>query len=1063
MIDGGAGTDTLAITDNVAAMNVAAPAHTLSSVEKFTISTNGSVGVTAASAVTAVAAEKQVRTITPTVVTAATTETLTVTYGSGSMATAAMDGTVTAAEVNTLVSDAINLMAGATVASIVNGKVVVTSPVAGVALPTITVAPTTTATVVTFVQANVTPNVAAVTAKDAVSAAAYDLSGDASLTDITVTAAGAVNLKSSSTANASATTTSGKVTLDGGLTQKAVAVGGYVISGGKGAITVTDTAQGSVASTVDGGTTVDITSTASNAGGTTGTITVGGTTKPTGNINVTSTVSEAKGTTNTAAGAIAVSGGKEVVVTQTATKALQTTAANNGTITNAAVTITGSADTTAVTAKASAAVTTEATVVAVAAVTEVNTLTFAALTAGQTQILNGLTFTAGAAGTTAAQTAAAFANLTSGDAQGNSTLGTYAGSFTAGWTSGPVTGTATVAFTGTTAAAKTNLADTGTGTDPTVVVTTDGVDAVDAAGKTGVTANTVAITDVNNGSTTKAGTITTATVENYTSITFNGNALSTLNVKNGSSNIVIDNSGLTTPTNKTLNLSVDGLTGGTLDDADIYTTLNVSTKYTGSSTTTSSTLANITFGALTDLNVSGDKVLALTSTAGASALINAKVTGTAGLTGTFAATTMKTIDTSGTTGTSTITFDATKATYTGGAGKDLVTTSATAPTKAISLGAGDDSLTLASGTTAVTGAISGGDGTDTLSMVVADAASADNDLAFSALVTGFEQLTLTGSTGAQAVVLSNLGLTSKVTVATGSGTTTLTDFANAGTLTLTGDRAGDTVVISNTAFSTPTTDSVNVVMSATAGFDGGTVSAANVETINVTATDTSGAVTQHTLIVTGDKATTLNVSGNAGVALTLTSSALLATLDATASTGAVSATSLSTAALTMKGGSGADAFTAKTGTNADILMGNDGDDTLTSNAGLTTLTGGAGNDTFVVATVTANIGTYTTITDFTAGDLLKLADKGTESYVKAKLSLADTATFQDYLDLAASGDGHTNGIISWFQFGGNTYVVEDTTVDATYNVASDLVVKLTGAIDLSVASLNTGSGPTISL
>ena len=1063
VLNGGAGTDTLAISDNVSGLSIAAPSSTLTSVEKLTVSTNGAVGITAAAAVTAVAAEKQVRTITPTVVTAGTTETLTVTYGSGSMQTAAMDGTVTAAEVNALVVSAINALAGATVASdsVVAGKVTVTSPTAGVVLPTITVAPTTTATVVTFAQANITPNVAAVVAKDAVSAAAFDVSGFASLTDNTINAAGAINLKSSATANVSATTTSGKVTLDGGLTQTAVAKGGFAISGGKAAITVTDTAQGSVASTVDGGTTVAITTTAANAGGTTGTITVGGTTKPTDNITIASTVSEAKGTTNTAAGAIAVTGGKEISITQTATKALQTTALANGTITNAAVTVTGDVATTSVTAKASAAVTAVDTVVAVAAVTEVETLTFAALSAGETQILNGLTFTAGAAGTTAAQTAAAFANLTSGSVQGNSTKGTYSGTFTAGWTSGPVTDTSTVVFTGATAAAKTNLADTGTGADPTVVVTTDGVDAVTAAGKTGVTANTVAITDVNNGSTTKAGTITTATAENYTTFTFNGNALSTLNLKGGSGNITIANGGLTTATNKTLNLTVDGLTGGTLDDADIYTTLNITTKYTGSSTTTSSTLADITDTALTKLNVAGDKVLVLTSTAGASALVNVAVTGSAGLTGTFAATTMKTIDTTGSTGKSTITFDATAATYAGGAGVDAVTTSAIAPSKTISLGAGDDSLTLATGTQSVTAAITGGDGTDTLSMVVADAAVADNDLAFSALVTGFEKLTLTGSTGAQSVLLSNLGLTSNVTVATGSGTTTLVDFANAGTLTLTGDRSGDGVTFSNAAFATPTTDSVNVVMTAAAGFDGGTVTAANVETVNLTATDTTDAVTAHTLIVTADKATTLNVSGNAGVALTMTSSALLATLDATASTGAVSATSASTAALTMKGGSGADAFTAKTGTNADVLIGNDGADTLTSNAGLTTLTGGAGNDTFVVATNTANIGTYTTITDFSAGDRLKLANKGTETFTTTKLALADTATFQDFLNLAAAGDGSTNAIISWFQYGGNTYVVEDTTAGATYTVASDIVVKLSGLVDLSVASLNTGSGPTI--
>lgn len=888
----------------------------------------------------------------------------------------------------------------------------------------------------------------------------------AGATSLTIGGGIEVDIKAPSTAAVTVTGASSNVEVIGGTSQTVslAAQGGALnLSKASAAIVVTSPAQGANGIVVDGGTTVDITATSSNVGGTTGAITVGGTSKPTGNINVTSTISEAKGTANTSGGTITVSGGKEVVVSQTATKALQTTNLANGTITNGSVFVTGDTGTTSVTVKNSAAVTAVDTLVAVTAVTEVNTVTFTDLTAGQTIILNGLTFTSAGA-TTAAQAAAAFANLTSGDAQGSSTKGTYSGTFTAGWTSGAASADNKVVFTGTTAAAKTDLANTGSGA-ATVVVTTDGVTAVTAAGKVGVTANVVGITDVNYASATLAGTIKTATVENYTSFGFNGNSLSTLSLKGGSGNMIIDNSGLATPTNTTLNLTVDGITGGTLDDADVYTTLNVTTKYTGTSTTTTlSTLANVTFGGMKALNVSGDKVLALTSTTGATALVDVAVTGTAGLTATFGAATMKTINTSGTTGTATITFDATKATYTGGAGKDVVTTSAVAPDKAISLAGGDDTLALATGTTAVTGAITGGDGVDTLSMVVADAAVADDSLVFASLVTGFEQLTLTGSTGAQAVLLSNLGLTNKITVATGSGTTTLTDFANAGTLTLTGDRSGDGVTISNAAFATPATDSVNVVMTATAGFDGGTVTAANVETVSLTATDTdTKAITSHTLIVTADKATTLNVAGNAGVSLTLAGSTLLATLDATASTGVVTATSVSAAALTMKGGSAADILTASTGTNADVLIGNDGADTLTSNAGLTTLTGGAGLDVFVVATPTSNIGIYTTITDFAAGDLLKLDNQGTEIFNTTKVALADTADFESFLNKASEGDGSTNGIISWFQFGANTYVVEDQNAGAAFNSATDIVVKLTGLIDLSVASINTGSGPTISL
>jgi hypothetical protein len=55
-------------------------------------------------------------------------------------------------------------------------------------------------------------------------------------------------------------------------------------------------------------------------------------------------------------------------------------------------------------------------------------------------------------------------------------------------------------------------------------------------------------------------------------------------------------------------------------------------------------------------------------------------------------------------------------------------------------------------------------------------------------------------------------------------------------------------------------------MAAAAGFDGGTFTAANVETINLNATDTSTADWYHCndRCVTADKATTLNVTGNAG-------------------------------------------------------------------------------------------------------------------------------------------------------------------------------------------------------
>jgi hypothetical protein len=98
------------------------------------------------------------------------------------------------------------------------------------------------------------------------------------------------------------------------------------------------------------------------------------------------------------------------------------------------------------------------------------------LTAGQTQILGGLTFTSTGV-TTQAQLAAAFANLEDGATTGaGASLGTYSGALT-GWSTGAVTDTATVLFTATTVGNVTNLAETGTGANPTITIVSGGATA----------------------------------------------------------------------------------------------------------------------------------------------------------------------------------------------------------------------------------------------------------------------------------------------------------------------------------------------------------------------------------------------------------------------------------------------------------------------------------------------------------------------------------------------------------------------------------------------------------
>ena len=54
---------------------------------------------------------------------------------------------------------------------------------------------------------------------------------------------------------------------------------------------------------------------------------------------------------------------------------------------------------------------------------------------------------------------------------------------------------------------------------------------------------------------------------------------------------------------------------------------------------------------------------------------------------------------------------------------------------------------------------------------------------------------------------------------------------------------------------------------------------------------------------------------------------------------------------------------------------------------------------------------------------------------------------------ASANSTLTNGI-SWFQFGTNTFVVQNMAADNTFNDGTDIIVKITGLVDLSASSFN---------
>ena len=871
-------------------------------------------------------------------------------------------------------------------------------------------------------------------------------------------ATGAVDFTAAATTVMSVSNVSGgAVTVTGGSTQTVsvgTAGGAIALSKAGGAVSLTVTKQEAQTIAVDGGTTANV-----NTGATTnqGTTTIGATTAPSGAVTVTNALSNAAAAaTNLTGGKITVNGGTSISVTSSATQAVMTTASTNSKVVQSELDINGSTSTTTVTVNQTAAATAVNTVLAVTGVTEVQTLTFKALTAGQTQIINGLTFTAGASGTTAAETAAAFASLDSGAKQGYSAKGTYSGTFTAGWTTASVSGTSDVVFTKTATGVVAALADTGTGDDPTVVETTAGVTAVTGTGTGGIDAGKVIIDD-------------NATTASLTTITVNGYAASSA-------------IGATTPTTKlaTLTLSnaqatADMTVADTADTLALTLGGGMGTSTDGTEAVVSFTAAPLTLNVTATGNNYVDLTAAATTamTVGGTGLLNnadvdlaalktltVKDTASVTLNG-GESNTLTSVDTTAATGgTVTVTIDATAATYAGGAGVDNVTLSAAAPSKSVSLGAGNDMLTLATGTTTATGTLSGGADTDTLVMVAANATTASASATFEGQFDGFEKLSLgaVATTVADSVNLANMDDISYVISAgttAGAGTTlTLTNMTNGGTLEFTGANAGAVGAVVTMTDATGSSDSFNLKITADATTAGGTVAVANVESIAIVSDDSGTTIDAvHTLTLQATKATSFTITGDAGLTLTNTGNVALTKIDGSAMTGALTVTAAGTVAETITGGSGADVLTASA--VADVLIGGAGADTLTSGSGLATLTGGSGYDTFVINTASTNVNSYATITDATKGDYIVFnSTAGTELFKSAAVTLGDTAVFQDYANAAINS--LAQGEIGWFQFSGNTYVVQEGQAAGTaFLDGTDFVVKLTGLIDLSTASYDT--------
>lgn len=159
---------------------------------------------------------------------------------------------------------------------------------------------------------------------------------------------------------------------------------------------------------------------------------------------------------------------------------------------------------------------------------------------------------------------------------------------------------------------------------------------------------------------------------------------------------------------------------------------------------------------------------------------------------------------------------------------------------------------------------------------------------------------------------------------------------------------------------------------------------------------------------------------------------------------------------TVKGGPAADTLNVRT--EGAVVNAGGGDDYIISDVGKVSMRGGSGHDSFWLGQGTSRA-SYTTILDFTVGTdelyLAKLVTYNAGNFGNWRTAPVSGSSFTAGLDAAASirKAGDTKSPISWFNQGGNTYIVVDNSMASKFQDGIDQFVKFVGTLDLSTLSL----------
>jgi len=434
------------------------------------------------------------------------------------------------------------------------------------------------------------------------------------------------------------------------------------------------------------------------------------------------------------------------------------------------------------------------------------------------------------------------------------------------------------------------------------------------------------------------------------------------------------------------------------------------------------------------------------------------------------------------------------------------------------LGSGDDVVKLNLSTTLTDQkkqTIDGGAGTDLLMIDATIAAGGKID---DVTINNFEGLKISGQIGATAIDMakwtgfSHITLVGDSSASVTSANATFDNLLNNSTITLEGKKADHNITLNIKDAATGTNDTVNIVLDpktfTVSGSDkiglnnAGNFVIDHIENVNITSNldtektegvkntvrfdataDAKGVLTNAT--IKGDADTEVIFGSNIKKIKALDASALTgkfkfdgtahvvenatikgsATKDNTITLDAIAKGSI------VETGAGKDTITLASTEKYTVNAGAD-DDTITgigSTSG-TVVTGGAGKDTFVINKgidpVTFAASKTSTITDFTKGDTIKIGGVGADATQNkiVKYEVSGSLDFANNFKEALKAAG--NQKVAYFTYrdpdsnSTDTYIVKSNGADAVAD-PNDYVVKLSGAVDLSNATITTSGNDTL--